>query len=83
MTSNTNACSWNSSKDNKIGVAGVAPDADLYAAKVLDAMGAGYLSDLAEGIEWCINNEIQLINLSVERKDYPLSYTATEHCQPI
>jgi subtilisin family serine protease len=40
-------------------------------------MGAGYLSDLPEGIEWCINNEIQLINLSVElQKDYPLlSYT--------
>jgi|BioPla2DNA2_1021312.scaffolds.fasta_scaffold14522_6 subtilisin/minor extracellular protease Epr len=64
-------------KDNKIGVVGVAPDVDLYAVKVLDAMGAGYLSDLAEGIEWCINNEIQLINLSVElQKDYPLlSYT--------
>jgi len=64
-------------KDNKIGVVGVAPDVDLYAVKVLDAMGAGYLSDLAEGIEWCINNGIQVINLSVElQKDFPLlSYT--------
>lgn len=35
-------------KDNKVGVVGVAQDAELYAVKVLDAFGSGYLSDLAE-----------------------------------
>ncbi len=60
-------------KDNKVGVVGVAPDAELYAVKVLDAFGLGYLSDLAEGIEWSINNGIQVINLSVEvQSDFPL-----------
>ncbi|MCX7843001.1 MAG: S8 family peptidase [Clostridia bacterium] len=60
-------------KDNKVGVVGVAPDAELYAVKVLDAFGSGYLSDLVEGIDWSINNGIQVVNLSVEvQSDYPL-----------
>lgn len=54
------------SRDNKVGVVGVSPDTSLYAVKVLDANGSGYLSDLTEGIEWCINNNIQIINLSLE-----------------
>ncbi len=55
--------------NNKIGVVGIVPDVDLYAVKVLDAYGSGYLSDLVEGIDWCINNGIQIINLSVEVQD--------------
>lgn len=60
-------------KNNTEGVVGVAPDADLYAVKVLDAFGSGYLSDLADGIEWCIKNGIDVINLSIElEEDFPL-----------
>lgn len=32
---------------------GVAPDAVLYGAKVLDSTGSGPLSDVIAGIEWC------------------------------
>jgi subtilisin len=57
---------------NAIGVVGVAPEADLYAVKVLDMNGSGYLSDIIEGIRWIIatrsdadpNNNVQVINMS-------------------
>lgn len=35
---------------NNIGVAGVAPKTNLYAVRVLDASGSGYISDVAKGI---------------------------------
>lgn len=49
---------------NGIGVIGVGPRIHLYAVKILNKNGSGWLSDLIEGIEWCINNGIQIINMS-------------------
>jgi len=43
--------------NNSIGVIGVGPNIDLYAIKVLNAAGWGYLSDVIEGIEWVINQK--------------------------
>jgi len=51
--------------DNDIGVIGVAPDVELYAVKALDANGDGWWSDVARGIEWAIDNGIQVINMSL------------------
>ncbi|MBI4057014.1 MAG: S8 family peptidase [Elusimicrobia bacterium] len=51
--------------NDKKGVAGVAPKAWLYGVKVLNADGSGYWSDIAKGIEWCIKNKIQVINMSL------------------
>ncbi len=51
--------------NDNIGVVGVAPQAELYAVKVLGANGSGYLSDLIEGLEWSINNNVQVINMSL------------------
>jgi len=51
--------------NNSIGVVGVGPKIDLYAIKVLNAKGIGYLSDLIEGIEWAIQNRMQVINMSL------------------
>lgn len=51
--------------NNSVGVIGVAFDAMLYSVKVLDANGSGYLSDVIEGLEWCANNGIQVINMSL------------------
>jgi len=51
--------------DNDIGVVGVGPQIDLYAIKALNANGSGYLSDIIEGIEWAITNNMQVINMSL------------------
>jgi subtilisin len=51
--------------DNDIGVIGVAPEASLYAVKVLDKTGRGYLSDIAAGLEWCADNGIDIANMSL------------------
>ncbi|MCP8305048.1 MAG: S8 family serine peptidase, partial [archaeon] len=51
--------------DNEIGVIGVAPEADLYGVKVLDYRGSGSLSDVIAGIQWCIDNGIQIISMSL------------------
>ncbi|SFR18261.1 Subtilase family protein [Desulfoscipio geothermicus DSM 3669] len=51
--------------NDNIGVVGVAPQAELYAVKVLSANGSGYLSDIIEGLEWCITNNMQVINMSL------------------
>lgn len=51
--------------NNTIGVVGVAPNSRLYPVKVLDSTGNGYISNIIKGIQWCINNNIQVINLSM------------------
>jgi subtilisin len=50
--------------DNTIGVIGVAPEAWLYGVKVLDASGSGYLSDCVQGIEWCVDNGMDVVSMS-------------------
>lgn len=50
--------------DNEIGVIGTGPEISLYAVKVLDKKGNGWLSDLIEALNWCIENRIQVINMS-------------------
>jgi len=47
------------------GVTGAAPRVRLYAVKVLNRTGGGTLSDIIEGINWCIQNRIQVINMSL------------------
>ncbi len=51
--------------DNTIGYVGVAPGASLYAVKVLDARGSGYLSTVAAGIDWARQNGMNVGNMSL------------------
>ncbi|MEW6308623.1 MAG: S8 family peptidase [Bacillota bacterium] len=51
--------------DNTVGVIGVAPEAELYAVKVLDSAGSGSWSTVAAGIEWAITNKMQIISMSL------------------
>lgn len=45
---------------------GVAPEANLYVAKVLDARGGGSMSGVMAGIEWAVlDQRVQVINLSL------------------
>ena len=52
-------------EDNDIGAVGVAPEAYLYAVKVLDASGSGYVSDVVAGIQWSIDNSMQVTSMSL------------------
>lgn len=50
--------------DNDEGVVGVAPEAELVSVKVGQATGS--VGALVSGIDWCIDNEIDVISLSRE-----------------
>ena len=42
----------------------ICPQAQLYAVRVLDRENRGRLSDVVEGIYWCIEHDIDIINMS-------------------
>jgi subtilisin len=50
--------------DNKIGIVGVGPKIALCSVKILDKNGKGWLSDLIDAFDWCVDNEIDVINMS-------------------
>lgn len=50
---------------NSIGVIGVAPSVNLYAIKVLDRNGSGYLSDVINGIDWASAHNMKVVNMSL------------------
>lgn len=54
-----------SAENNSIGIVGIAPDSRIYALKVLDSAGEGYLSDIIEAIDWSIENNMDIINMSL------------------
>ncbi|WP_226536075.1 cell wall-binding repeat-containing protein [Fictibacillus halophilus] len=56
-------------KNNDFGSVGVAPDALLYAVKVLDREGKGEIDTLIKGIEWSISNKMNIINLSLSLEE--------------
>ncbi|GDX92677.1 hypothetical protein LBMAG46_26850 [Planctomycetia bacterium] len=47
------------------GVVGVAPEVDLYAVKVLSSTGSGSWSSIISGLDWCVANGMQVVNLSL------------------
>ena len=59
--------------DNDIGVVGVAPEAYLYAVKVLSSSGSGWWSDVISGIEYAVDpnedgdlsDRMDVINMSL------------------
>lgn len=58
-------------EDDSYGVVGVAPEADLYALKVLTASGSGSYSDVVAALEWAMSNGIQVTNNSYGSSGYP------------
>ena len=57
--------------DDGLGVVGVAPDADLYALKILNSSGSGNWSDVIAALEWAVNNGIQITNNSYTSSKNP------------
>jgi subtilisin len=58
---------------NGAGVVGVAPQASLYAAKVLDSNGSGQFSWVIAGIDWCIQNKMHIISMSLGGSSAPVA----------
>lgn len=55
--------------DNDLGVVGVGPEIGLYAVKVMDDQGRGTWSSVAAGIEWTVEQNIPLLNMSLGGAD--------------
>jgi len=66
--------------NNSEGVLGVAPQVWLYGVKMLDASGEGTLSDAVAGIEWCVDNGIQVASMSWGAENNPISETLQDAC---
>lgn len=50
---------------NEYGIQGIAPEIDLYAYRVLGAYGSGYTSHIIAAVEESVNEEMDIINLSL------------------
>ena len=74
----TNPADWNdghghgthvagivAARNNTMGVVGVAPEATLWAVKVLSDAGSGYTSDIIQGLDWCAAHGIKVASMSL------------------
>lgn len=50
--------------NNQIGVVGVAPRAELYSLKCFSPEGTASLTDIAQAIDWAIDQKIRILNMS-------------------
>lgn len=66
MSHGTHVAGIIAAEENGIGVIGVAPEAELYALKVLDGGGFGLESWIIAAIEWAVDNQMDIVNLSLE-----------------
>jgi thermitase len=66
-------------KDNGKGIAGVAPDAQLVVAKVMNAQGTGQGSDVTAGIKWVVDHGAKVVNLSLGDPAQPITALISEN----
>jgi subtilisin family serine protease len=52
-------------RENGFGLVGVAPRAELFAVKVLGSDARGAISDVVKGLEWAIQQGMQVVNMSL------------------
>ncbi|MFD2673419.1 S8 family peptidase [Marinicrinis sediminis] len=52
------------------GMTGVAPHAHIYPVKAFDYHGSAYISDIIMGLEWCISQKMDIINMSFGMKEH-------------
>lgn len=50
------------------GMIGVAPRAVIHPVKAFDHQGSAYVSDIILGIEWCVRNRMDVVNMSFGMK---------------
>jgi subtilisin len=64
---------------NGIGVVGVAPNASLYAVKVLGADGSGMASVIISGLQWAVDNKMDIVSMSFAGPDDISIHTAVDN----
>lgn len=52
-------------EQNGFGATGVAPDSEIMSIKVLNQQGSGYVSSIARGIRYAVDNGADIVNLSL------------------
>jgi subtilisin len=52
------------------GIIGVAPHGAIYAVKAFDYNGSAFVSDIIQGIEWCVHYRMDIINMSFGMKNH-------------
>ena len=60
-------------KHNGVGVAGIAPNAEVYAVKAIKSDGVGDVRVVLQAIDWAIDNHMDIINLSFGGLEYAQS----------
>lgn len=60
----THVCGIIAAVRNNFGIVGAAPGAKIYPVKVLDRRGKGSFADVIRGLQWCLEQDIRVINLS-------------------
>ncbi|MFD0677378.1 MULTISPECIES: S8 family serine peptidase [unclassified Paenibacillus] len=55
---------------NGKGIVGIAPDADLYAVKVLDNAGGGRYSSVIQALDWAIEQHMDIVSMSFVGEQY-------------
>ncbi|MDQ1516229.1 MAG: hypothetical protein QOE80_2059 [Actinomycetota bacterium] len=53
-------------RGNGVGIAGIAPDAELVVAKVVPASGLASVPDVVAGIKWVVDHGARVVNLSLD-----------------
>lgn len=52
-------------RKNNFGLLGIAPNVELYAIKAMTRTGGGTTTNIAAGVEWAIQQKMDIINLSL------------------
>ena len=55
---------------NWSGMAGLAPEATIIPVKVLNSSGTGKVSQIIAGMEWAVNQKVDIMNMSLGAPDY-------------
>ena len=68
-------------QDNQSGYIGVAPNVELYCAKVLDSTNFGWIDDFIAGIDWCVSHNVDIINLPLSTEDGNIDQDLVNACR--
>lgn len=55
---------------NGIGFQGIASDSEIYSVKVLDCENTASVSTIIKALEWCIENDVDIVNMSFGMNQY-------------